>query len=212
MSRQLEPASGTRARAPTDAESSLTSASRGGSPILDFQKAYGNRQVARWVLSRQPTVTALAETATSDNRDLAKAIDEIRKLDWPTMLKRHEEVEAALAAGPTGAELTRLSLVRDAIDFVRSERMIGGRTPAYPGSATNSALALRGAAEREIQHHGSVDYGLDAFEERFPESDEAKKQANQIRAERDAFAKQFESQNRRNAYQLLEQSEQSIYK
>ena len=102
-------------------------------------------------------------------------------------------------------------MVRDAIDFVRSERMIGGRTPAYPGSATDSALALRGAAEREIQHHGSVDFGLEAFEKRFPKSDEAEKQANQIRAERDAFAKQFESQNRRNANQILEQSIQSIY-
>ncbi|MGZ4187333.1 MAG: hypothetical protein ACXVSL_14530 [Solirubrobacteraceae bacterium] len=209
MSRQLEPASGTRTRAPNDDASSLTPASgRSGSTILDFQRAYGNRQVARWVLSRQP---ALADTATVDNRDLGKAIDEIRKLDWATMLKRHEEVEAALAAGPTGAELARLSLVRDAIDFVRSERMIGGRTPAYPGSATNSALAMRGAAEREIQHHGSVDFGLDAFEERFPDSEEAKRQADQIRAERDAFAKQFESQNRRNANQLLEQSMQSIY-
>ena len=127
------------------------------------------------------------------------------------MLKRHEQVEAALAAGPTGAELARLSTLRDAIDFVRSERMIGGRTPAYPGSATDSALALRGAAEREIQHHGSVDFGLEAFEKRFPKSDEAEKQANQIRAERDAFAKQFESQNRRNANQILEQSIQSIY-
>ena len=64
---------------------------------------------------------------------------------------------------------------------------------------------------REIQHHGSVDYGLDAFEKRFPKSDEAEKQARQIRAERDAFAKQFESQNRRNANQILEQSIQSIY-
>ena len=80
MSRQLEPASGTKARAPTDEASSLASASRrGGSAILDFQKAYGNRQVARWVLSRQPTATPLADTATYDNRDLAKTIDEIRK-------------------------------------------------------------------------------------------------------------------------------------
>jgi hypothetical protein len=153
----------------------------------------------------------LADTATYDNRELAKAIDETRKLDWIALLKRHEQVEAALAAGPTGAELARLSVVRDAIDFVRSERMIGGRTPAYPGSTTDSALSLRGAAEREIQHHGSVDYGLEAFEKRFPNSDEAEKQAQQIRAERDAFAKQFESQTRRNANMILEQSMQSIY-
>ena len=213
MSHQLEPLPERRARTPAEQASSQTSApAPAGGTILDFQRGYGNRQVARWLLSRQPTTPSLADTATYDNRELAKAIDETRKLDGIALLRRHEEVEAALAAGPSGAELTRLSTVRDAIDFVRSERMIGGRTPAYPGSATDSALALRGAAEREIQHHGSVDYGLEAFEKRFPKSDEAEKQARQIRAERDAFAKQFESQNRRNANQILEQSIQSIYR
>ena len=213
MSRQLEPLPGTRARTPTQEASSLTPASGPpGSAILGFQRTYGNRHVARWVLSRQPTATPLAERATYDNRELAKAIDETRKLDGSALLKRHEEVEAALAAGPSGAELTRLSVVRDAIDFVRSERMIGGRTPSYPGSATNSALALRGAAEREIQHHGSVDFGLEAFENRFPNSDEAEKQARQIRAEADTFGKQFQSQNKRNANQILERSIQSIFR
>ncbi|MGN6170943.1 MAG: hypothetical protein ACTHQQ_22645, partial [Solirubrobacteraceae bacterium] len=210
MSRQLDPLPDRRARTPIERAGSLTSAPEPiGAKILDFQQAHGNRQVARWLLSRQPTATSLADTATSDNRDLAKAIDEIRKLNWAAMLKRDEEIEAALAAGPTGAELARLSLVRDAIDFVRSERMIGGRTPAYPGSATSSALSLRGAAEREIQHHGSVDFGLDAFEKRFPHSEEAEKQSRQIRAEADAFAKQFVSQNKRNANLILEQSIQS---
>ena len=204
---------GRELRTPTQEASSLTPASGPtGSAILEFQRTYGNRHVARWVLSRQPTAAPLAESATYDNRELAKAIDETRKLDGSALLKRHEEVEAALAAGPTGAELTRLSVVRDAIDFVRSERMIGGRTPAYPGSATNSALALRGAAEREIQHHGSVDFGLEAFENRFPNSDEAEKQARQIRAEADAFGKQFQSQNKRNANQILERSIQSIFR
>ena len=122
MSRQLEPLPGRRARTPTEDASSLTPASaRTGSAILEFQRSYGNRHVARWVLSRQPTAPPLAESATYDNRELAKAIDEARKLDGIALLKRDEEVEAALAAGPTGAELARVSLVRDAIDFVRSE-------------------------------------------------------------------------------------------
>ena len=212
MTRELESLPTRRARTPAEQASSLTPArALAAAPIPEFQRTYGNRQVARWVLSRQPTATPLAQSATYDNRDLAKEIDEIRKLDGVALLKRDDEIEAALATGPTGHELARLSRIRDAIDFVRSERMIGGRTPAYPGSATNSALALRGAAEREIQHHGSVDFGLEAFENRFPQSDEAEKQARQIRAEAEAFAKQFQSQTKRNADQILRQSIQSIY-
>jgi hypothetical protein len=212
VTRELESLPTTRARLPTDEASSRTPATGpAAAPILELQRTYGNRQVSRWVLSRQPTATPLADSATYDNRDLAKEIDGIRKLDGVALGKRDEEVEAALAGGPTGPELVRLSRIRDAIDFVRSERMIGGRTPAYPGSATNSPLALRGAAEREIQHHGSVDFGLEAFENRFPHSDEAAKQAAQIRAEADAFAKEFRSQTKRNADQILRQSVQSIY-
>ena len=212
MTHELESLPTRRARPPTEDASSLTSAT-GPSREPDPGVPAGLRQPPGRALGARAgsPLPALADTATYDNRELAKAIDETRKLDGIALLKRHEEVEAALAAGPTGAELARLSTVRDAIDFVRSERMIGGRTPAYPGSATDSALALRGAAEREIQHHGSVDFGLEAFENRFPKSDEAEKQAQQIRAERDAFAKQFESQNKRNANQILEQSIQSIY-
>ncbi|HEY1516371.1 MAG TPA: hypothetical protein VGF91_08125 [Solirubrobacteraceae bacterium] len=212
MSRELEPHPARRVRTPTEEASALPPApGLTAGPILEFQRTYGNRQVARWVLSRQPSATSLAESATSDNRDLAKEIDEVRKLDGAALFKRDDEVEAALATGPTGAELARLSRLRDAIDFVRSERMIGGRTPAYPGSATNSAMALRGAAEREIQHHGSVDFGLEAFENRFPHSDEAEKQSLQIRAEADAFAEEFKSQTKRNANLILQQSIQSIY-
>ena len=214
VTHELESVPARGARPPTEDASSRTPATgpAAATPMLEFQRTYGNRQVARWVLSRQPAAGTLEASATYDNRELAKEIDATRKLEWSALLKRDEEVEAALAAGPTGAELARLSRIRDAIDVVRSERMIGGRTPAYPGSATDSALALRGAAEREIQHHGSVDYGLEAFENRFPKSDEAEKQSRQIRAEADAFAKEFASQNKRNANQILEQSIQSIYR
>jgi hypothetical protein len=175
--------------------------------ILELQRAYGNRRVARWVLSRK----ALADTATGDNRALAQEIDEIRKLDWTTLLKRHQEVEAALAAGPTGAELERLSRTRDAIDFVRAEAIKGNWTPPYPGHDTNSAAQLRGAALREIQRHGSVDYGLDAFDKRFRNSDEADKQSRQLVAEKDLFAKRFEAQAKQNADKILGDSLQSIY-
>jgi hypothetical protein len=179
--------------------------------LLELQRAYGNRRVARWVLSRQPVAPALADTATGDNRALAKEIDEIRKLDTQALYKRHAEVEAALAAGPTGAELERLSRVRDAIDFVRAERIKGNWTPPYPGHDTNSAAQLRGAALREIQHHGSVDYGLDAFDKRFKNSDEADRQSRRLVAEKDTFAKQFTSQARQNADKILAESQQSIY-
>ena len=195
-----------RGRAPAE-EAPARAAGR----ILELQRAYGNRRVARWVLSRQPAAPSLADTATGDNRDLAKEIDEIRKLDTATLYKRHAEVEAALAAGPTGAELARLSRMRDAIDFVRAERIKGNWTPPYPGSDTSSAAALRGAALREIQHHGSVDYGLDAFDKRFKDSDEADKQSRQLVAEKEAFAKQFTSQARQNADRILGESLQSIY-
>ena len=122
-----------RARPPAQDAGSLTSATGlAVNPILEVQRGHGNRQVARSVLSRQPASPALADTATYDNRELAKAIDETRTLDGIALLRRHEQVEAALAAGPTGAELARLSVVRDAIDFVRSERMIGGATPHTP--------------------------------------------------------------------------------
>jgi hypothetical protein len=204
VTRQLESLP-SRARAPTD-EPPTRAAIR----ILELQRAYGNRRVARWVLSRQPAPAALADTATGDNRALAKEIDEIRKLDTQALYKRHAEVEAALAAGPTGTELERLSRIRDAIDFVRAERIKGNWTPPYPGS-DNSPAALRGAALREIQHHGSVDYGLDAFDKRFKNSDEADKQSRQLVAEKEAFAKQFTSQAKQNADKILGDSLQSIY-
>ena len=205
MTRQLESLP-SRARAPAD-EPPARAAVR----ILELQRAYGNRRVARWVLSRQPAAPALADTATGDNRALAHEIDEIRKLDTQALYKRHAEVEAALAAGPTGAELARLSRIRDAIDFVRAERIKGNWTPPYPGHDTNSAAQLRGAALREIQHHGSVDYGLDAFDRRFPHSDEADRQSRQLVAEKETFAKQFTSQAKQNADKILGESLQSIY-
>ena len=183
---------------------------RAASRLLELQRAYGNRRVARWVLNRRPAAPPLAEKATGDNRELATEIDAIRKLDTGVLYERHEEVEAALAAGPTGPELERLSRVRDAIDFVRAERIKGNWTPPYPGSASSPA-ALRGAALREIQHHGSVDYGLEAFEKRFPKSDEAEKQSRRLMAEKDAFAKRFESQAKQNADKILAESQQSIY-